>query len=417
MSSSLVRRGPTAAGPLPSEPRPAARGGYGWPFWSAYLSNTILSLSFAVLFRYADFVAVAGGTEFHLGWIVGIGMIGSIATRLFLGSSIDRYGTRPIWLGCLVVHAAICFGQLAITSCTGVPVYVVRVLYCCAFAGAIGAAYTFASHQAPPKRMAEVYGILGTASMVGYLLGTQLSDFTLGLMEVSRASVEWMFLLGGVLGLLAIPFAWLATGRESLPKASETPALLEVLRRYQPGVSVLAVYMAMGMILGVLYAFLRSYAASLGIQRIGLFFSVCAIVVVLTRFPTRRWPERFGNRPIILLGTVTMVVSQLAFLPVQREWQLLLPAVVFGCAQSILYPALSAEAAQPFPVRHRGLAVTLMFAVADLGSLVGSPLAGTLVRVSASLGWPPYAVLFTVLAALMAVVGLWYAWTSRPKPR
>ena len=72
---------------------------YGRQFWLAYTSNALLLVAVALLFRYADFVTLLGGTEFHLGWIVGIGTVGSLFTRLLLGSWLDRYGTRLLWIG------------------------------------------------------------------------------------------------------------------------------------------------------------------------------------------------------------------------------------------------------------------------------------------------------------------------------
>jgi hypothetical protein len=69
------------------------RASYGRAFWLAYASNLLMTIAVALLFRYADFVMLLGGTEFHLGWIVGVGMVGSLVVRLALGSCIDRYGT------------------------------------------------------------------------------------------------------------------------------------------------------------------------------------------------------------------------------------------------------------------------------------------------------------------------------------
>ena len=81
--------------PLERESRPAeVHFAYGRPFWMAYTSNWLLMVGVSLLFRYADFVTLLGGTEFHLGWIVGVGMVGSLAMRLSMGSCIDRYGSR-----------------------------------------------------------------------------------------------------------------------------------------------------------------------------------------------------------------------------------------------------------------------------------------------------------------------------------
>ena len=72
----------------PPAPEPS-RSTYGRPFWLAYLSNALLLAAVALLFRYADFVTLLGGTEFHLGWIVGIGMVGSFFDADGLGL-VDR---------------------------------------------------------------------------------------------------------------------------------------------------------------------------------------------------------------------------------------------------------------------------------------------------------------------------------------
>jgi hypothetical protein len=52
----------------------------------------LISAAVAILYRYADFVTLLGGSEFHLGWIVGVGMVGSLSVRLALGSWIDHHG-------------------------------------------------------------------------------------------------------------------------------------------------------------------------------------------------------------------------------------------------------------------------------------------------------------------------------------
>ena len=159
---------------------------YGSPFWMAYASTTLAMAAVALLFRYADFITLLGGTEFHLGWIVGVGMIGSLAMRLSMGSCIDHYGTKVVWLGSTLLFAATCFAHLAISSHTGVAIYLLRIVFCCAVAGFYGAAMTFVSKRAPAKRMAELAGMLGTASFLGTVLGTMLGDLLLKSVAVDR---------------------------------------------------------------------------------------------------------------------------------------------------------------------------------------------------------------------------------------
>jgi MFS family permease len=106
----------------------------------------------------------------------------------------------------------------------------------------------------------------------------------------------------------------------------------------------------------------------------------------------------------------------LVFLPVRTEWQLAVPALIFGCSQAILSPAMTAAGSVAFPARNRGLATTLIQAAGDVGLLFGSPMAGIIVNYSDALALPPYPVLFVTMAGLLAAAGIWYAISSRKRP-
>lgn len=388
-----------------------------------YISNMLLFSGLGILFRYADFITVLGGTEFHLGWIVGVGMVGSFFARIFLGTWIDRYGARPLWIGSLALFVVTCFAHLLITSYAGVAIYALRMFYCCAMAGIIGASMTFIGGRVPEQRLPELIGMLGTAGMVGNVIGAVCGDLLLGVAEITRARVDAMFVVAGLFGVIAVPFAWAATRSESRPSrktqpqrkasaaASANPSLWAIVWRYHPGM-VFAVGVAMGVGLGLPGTFLRTYADVLGIQRISLFFFIYAGSAIVVRILTRDWFERFGTRAVILLGTAGMVVSLLLLLPVHAEWHLIVPGVAFGFSQAILYPAIVAAGAVSFPAENRGLATVLVLATWDIGVFVGSPAAGALLQYSPAFGLSPYPTMLCTIAGLLALVGFWYAAAS-----
>jgi MFS family permease len=293
-----------------------------------------------------------------------------------------------------------------------VAIYLLRILLCCAMAGIYGASMTFISTRGPTQRMGELVGMLGTAGFLGIVAGTLLGDYLLGSVKVDHTQVAWMFITAGLLGALSFPFAWLAAWSECRPKAVATQSLWSLLRRYRLG-TVLVVGVAMGLGLGLPQTFLRTYAAQLEIPRIGLFFLVYCAAAIITRVVTRRWPERFGTRRIILLGLGGMAVSLVLFLPVHAEWLLMVPAVTYGCSHAILFPSIVAAGGLTFPARHRGLATVLVLAASDLGQLVGAPTAGAVLRYSKTAGLPPYPTMFLLMAALLTSVGLWYAAFTR----
>jgi MFS family permease len=389
---------------------------YGRAFWFAFASNSFFMTAMSVMFRYADFITVLGGTEFHLGWIVGIGTVGSIAMRVWMGSCIDRYGTRIVWLGSIGLCMASSLGHLAVTDCTGVAIYVLRVAMMCSLAGAFGASMTFIAHQSPPERLAEAFALLGTSTYVGALVGAPLGDLLVGAPPIARAQVDRMFLAVAVLAVAAFPCAWLATRREAAPHPVAGPraSIWRLMLRYTP-VAVFTVGVTTGMILQLPQAFLRTFAAELSIPRIGWFFITYSVAVIVARILTRRWNELMGTRRLILAGTVVMVVSQLLFLPVHVEWQLALPAIGLGLAQAMLFPTVMAAGSTAFPVCHRGLGTTLVLIAFDVGLLFGSPLAGILLDYSPMFGLPRYPTMFIVTAGITAATGVYYAIASNGK--
>lgn len=388
---------------------------YDLPFWLAYASTALAVAATALLFRYADFVNLLGGTELHLGWIVGVGMVGSLAMRLSLGSCIDHYGAKIVWLGSTLLFAATCFAHLTVASHTGVTIYLLRIVFCCAIAGFFGAAMTFVSGRVPAARMAELAGMLGTASFSGTVLGTLLGDLLLDSAAFDRAQAVTMFVTAGTMGLCAFPLAWLATRSELRPEVQPHLPVLGVLREHCP-IGVLVIGVAMGLGSSLPAVFLCTYAAEIQIPRISLYFAGFAISAIVARIVTRRWAERFGNRPIILLGMTGMGASMAMFPIVRAEWQLALPGIGLGWFYAIIFPPVLAVSVAAFPARHRGLATLLVLAAADVGQLVGAPIAGAVLEYSSSVGLPPYPTMFLTMAGLLVVIGVAYAVYSDTVP-
>jgi MFS family permease len=411
---------PTASRQSAQTPRSAGDGldgqlqnSYGRPFWLAYVANLLVMVAFAVLYRYADFVTLLGGTEYHLGWIVGIGMVGSLLMRFLLGTGIDRHGPRLVWLASLVVFAAVCFAHLGVTRHDGVAIYLLRIIFCSAIAGVFGSSMTFISGRVPAVRIAEMIGMLGTSGFVGVVLGTVLGDLLCGSQELQRWQVDRMFIVAGLLGIVAVLFAALATHTIPPPRPRrKRPPLVWLLRRYQPG-TVLLTAVAAGAALGLPTTFLRTYAAELDIPRLGFFFGIYAPVAIITRVLTRRWPARIGLPPMILLGLFTLALGQLLLLVVVAEWLFIVPGVVFGIAHAIIFPTVVGAGTHTFPGRYRGLGMMVVLSAFDLGTLIGSPAIGALLHYSQQLGLPSYPTTFVVMSAMLVLVGAVYAASCR----
>ncbi|NLF74024.1 MAG: MFS transporter [Candidatus Anammoximicrobium sp.] len=411
---------------VPVAPSDRADSPYDASFWKVFLANSLVSVGVAVLYRYADFITHLGGTELHLGWIVGIGMLGSLSVRLFVGSWIDRYGPRLVWLCALLLLACVFFGHLLVIRLPDARIQQPMVAVCCAglriamwcaIAGVYASSMIFISNRVPVVRMAELLGMLGTSGFFGVIAGVWLSDLLLSGAAQSAAATGRMFLAAGCLSLAAFASAYWATKGQAYPVSRRRAPLWGLIRRYHPG-RIMVMGVAMGFGLGLPSTFVRTYAAELDIPRIGWFFTVYAVTAILTRVVARRLPEQYGLRPVVLAGLGLVMVSQFLFLIVHSEWALMIPSVTYGIGHAILFPAGFAEGCCTFPPRYRGLGTSLMLATYDAGLLIGAPTAGLLVHFGQAMGWPGYPTMFLGVSILLALATGVYATAPREiKPR
>ncbi len=406
---------PRAGQPAEASPRrttgpPLADGCgvYDRSYWLAYAANTLLMTSVSLLYRYGDFVSLLGGNELQLGWIVGIGTIGGLAMRLAQGASIVHYGPRKVWIFSLTLMIVSLLAHLLITRSDGPAIYLVRILFNTSLAGAFGCSITYISLRAPVERMAELIGTIGTSGFVGMVLGTQLGDLLCGAAVIARADIDRLFVVAAFLAACSLACVWMATHGELRPVVRPRPPVLWLIRRYHPG-RLLLMAMMMGIGIGLPGTFLRPYAAELGIAKIGMFFGVYAVTAFALRIATRRLPAQIGIGPTILLGMTSLAVSMLLQLLVASTWQLIIPAVAAGVAHALLFPAMMAGGGMSFPVRYRGLAITLTLAMFDIGNLVGMPLAGSIIYYSEAEGLPGYPVMFISIAAMLSAASVYYA--------
>lgn len=392
----------------PSPQLPGQQNPYDVVFAFSFLANAVLMTSVAMLFRYADFVRYCGGSELELGWIVGAGMAGALLVRYVQGVALDRWGTAAVWNVSLALFQASIVAHLFIRRVDSPAAYLARIVLMMAVAGAFGASTTFVALRAPQHRMAELIGVLGSSGFIGLAAGPWLGDRLFARYATLRQQVHAMFVSSALLaGLGWLLVAWV-TRHAPRPPARRLPPAWQIIRRYHPGM-LLLVAIAMGMGLQLPNIFLRPYAAELGLQEIHTFFLVYAAAAFVMRWLTRHWTDRAGAKPVALVGLLCLAASMVLYLGVRKTWHWIAPATAAGAAHALLFPAVVSGGSANFPLRYRGIAITLMLAMHDLGALLGQPLVGSLVELSRKAGWPAYPVTFLVVALLMVAVALVYA--------
>jgi MFS family permease len=398
---------------LPGLP-PAA---FGKPFWFSYVANTLMMTAVSLLFVYADFIRLLGGTEQQLGRIVGTGMVGSILMRFAQGVGIDRIGARHVWLWSTGGYVVCCLLHLTVEHVDQPGIYLLRIAYQSCLAGFFGASIAYVSGRAPIARLAEVVGTLGTSGFIGMMLGSTLGQLIVGDEAPTRWHIDLLFIASASLATTALICAVIATrGAVAPPRRRRVPHPWWIIKRYNPGL-VLLMSIATGMGLGLPQTFLRPFIVERKIDDgMIIFFYLYPPIAFFTRLVMRQVPDRFGIRPMIALGIGSLVVGMLLFLPVWNRWMLIPPAIFLGIAHASLFPSVVAGSSGAFPGRYRGLGTTLVLAMFDIGTFVGSPLAGEIVTRAHRAGLPPYTTMFATIAGLLTICGVVYFSCSKAVP-
>lgn len=392
----------------PENPDPPPPSAYGAPFWFTYASAVCVMTTVSLMFRYADFVEFLGGKEVHLGWIVGIGSVGSLLMRLAQGLAVDHYGPRRVWLCALALLVVSMLAHTLITTHDGPAIFAVRVIFATCVAGTFGASITYLSLRVPIERMAEVVGVCGTAGFVGMAVGPRIGDWICASGPVNGDELRTLFITAAAFSAAAWVFACFATHGEVRPRRAERPPMWRLLLRYRPG-PICIVALVMGIGFGLPSAFVRPYAAQLGIEQIAVFFTTYAATAFVVRIFTFRWPQRIGVPAMVLTGIVFQTANMFAYLAVDNVWMFTLPAFLQGVAHAFLFPSIMAGGSAAFPPQYRGFATALMMGMMDLGMLVGSPLIGSIVEYAPLVGLPGYATMFVTIGTILACCGVYYA--------
>jgi MFS family permease len=171
-------------------------------------------------------------------------------------------------------------------------------------------------------------------------------------------------------------------------------------------VTVGAAFVAMAVVFGVAYsfgAFFAPMAAEFGTSSgaTSLVFSITACCWFLLGSVSGRAVDRFGPRPVLLVGAVALAAGLLVTSAAQQLWVGYLGyGLGVGVAVACGYVPMVAAVSAWFS-RHRALAVGVAVAGIGVGTLAGAPLAATLI---AEHGWRWAHVLLGIGGSLLLVV-------------
>ncbi|NOX56485.1 MAG: MFS transporter [Planctomycetes bacterium] len=346
-------------------------------FWLCYLANFSLVTANTLTFRFAEFVRFLGGTERVTGTIVGVGLAATLLVRVRLGSDIDRFGTRRLWLasGVLFISGSLLF---ALARSLSWQLYLARMLFSVGVAGMFTCVMVFIQDHVPPERRTEAIGNLGSSGFLGMIAGSLLSDWILTGLPGGRLPFEVLFGVTAVLGLICSAIVVVVTRHDGRPPAPVAPPFHQLIVRYWPGSVVLAAAM-IGVGVTVTSVFLTRFCTERHLGGIGLFFTGYSLSAFTFRILTRRWSHTVGRHKMILFGLAGHTTGHLMLIFAEAPWQLIAPSIACGFGHALLFPAVVSLGAGKFPRQYRGTGTNVMIGFSEVGLAVASPALGWII--------------------------------------
>ena len=354
----------------------------GNPKRKTLVSKPVVSLALAMLVSAFGFqmllsvvplyaAAVGGGTG-GAGLATATFMLSTVLTQVAMPKLLGRFGYRRVLVAglCFLGLPALLYplaggvaGVLAVTLLRGVGFGIITV----GFAALI-------VELAPPERRGEALGLFGVAMTLPTIFSNPL-----GLWLVEASGYTRVFLLGGLLPLLALlAVAGISAGsleREDVGSAG----FLDGLRR-GPLLRLVLIFATATSATGVVVTFLP-----LALPASGLFSPASALLVFgLTSTLSRLWAGRFGDRrdPHLLLAPGLLAAAcGMAALP-QGGPPTLAGAFLLGAGVGLLQNSTLILIMDRVADDERGLGSTLWNVSFDAGTGVGAFFFGFLVGVT-----------------------------------
>ncbi len=354
------------------------------------------------------FAASLGATGAFLGFIVSVSTMTGLFLKPLVGMLSDRWGRR-VWL-----IAGTCFFAFMPFFYTFVQtpehLLVIRLIHGLATAiyGPVTLAYI--AELSKGKQVAEDIGWFEMARSGGYIAGPALAGWLL----LSLDPVSVFTIIGLISSLVFIPVLQLPETRATeqrklnpliqhlktaIRAGSQTPAIW--LTGSLEAITFIALY--------TLKAFLPLYALDAGVSvlTVGLYFSLQEAVHIIVKPFCGRLGDKWGHLPTITLGMIILALSLPLVTIFENGVLFLLPAVMMGAAQALIFPSAIALVSNHIDTDNLGTGMGLIGMMQNFGKVVGPVIGGFAIQ---SIGYESTLYLLTVML-IIGIVIIWQIFT------
>lgn len=340
------------------------------PFLLVILLNFLLFFSMYLLLPTLPVYAQRiGGSKTVAGLIVGIFTLSAVVVRPWFGNLLDSRGRKTV-----LVAGTLVFLLSTVAYQWTYAVWVLlllRLVHGFGWGACTTATGTIAADVIPPNRRGEGMGYYGASVTIAMSLAPAL-----GLKMIESYPFTLLFLASAMFGLAAL-FTGVPINYEGIHGAnSKSPSKPAIIEKTAIAPSLVLFFTALSY--GGVVTFLPTYAEFRGVNNVGLFFTVYALVLLICRPLMGRWADKNGPGPVLILGILLLVVAQITLVAATNLVWFLVVGVIYGLGFGAVHPILSAVTVSLAPLDRRGAANATFFSAMDLGIGLGAMILGVI---------------------------------------
>lgn len=296
-----------------------------------------------------------------VGLVLSFFSFGGIFMRPFAGMMLDNYGRRIIFYLAMIIFALV-FNLYSVAG-TVVIFGALHFLHGMAWGSYGISGSTVLIDIIPGGKRGTGLGYHGIASSVGAMIGPAMAIAIVG-----AAGYNTMFLCACLLCLIGFFIGALVKYPPYKPKEKKPnfKALFE-----KNALPVSFNFFLSAITIGGLTSFIAIYAKERGAGNIGLFFSLAAIMGILSRWIGGIIFNRRGPREILSFGLIMLVVCFPALVLIKSAWGFYIGGIFYGTGSGILYLTFQVMVNNLVGPERRGAANATLFTILNIGYAIG----------------------------------------------
>ncbi|NMA53072.1 MAG: MFS transporter, partial [Peptococcaceae bacterium] len=284
---------------------------------------------------------------------------------------------------------------------TGIPsLTAIRFLHGLAFGLVSTAISTMVADSLPIRHFGEGMGYFGLTTSLSMSLAP-----ILGLFLTEKFDYQGLFIAVCLMAALAFFISLPVKDRHSqeiIHPQDDTRKKTDLFEKTALSPSVVMFFLAV--VYGAVLLYAAVYASDIGVSGIGWFFTVTALMMMVSRPVSGRWTDNGGANSVILIGHCSILIAMLLIASTNNLAGFIFAGLLVGLGFGFCMPTLQALAVRFAEGNRRGAAVSTFFIFFDLGFGFGTVFWG---HVAA---WAGYRQMYLATLLPLALGGLIYYW-------